>query len=68
MRLLHLMRKELLELRRDPRLFGIVLVAPIIQLTMLGYAASTDVRNVPTVVVDADRSAESRAQVSRFVV
>jgi ABC-2 type transport system permease protein len=68
MRLLHLMRKELLELRRDPRLFGIVLVAPIIQLTMLGYAASTDVSNVPTVIVDADRSTESRALVSRFVV
>ena len=68
MRLLHLMRKELLELRRDPRLFGIVLIAPIVQLTMLGYAASTDVTNVPTVVVDADRSAESRALVSRFTV
>ena len=36
MRLLHLIRKEFLELRRDPRLFGIVIVAPIVQLTMLG--------------------------------
>ena len=68
MRLLHLMRKELLELRRDPRLFGIVIIAPIIQLTMLGYAASTDVTNVPTLIVDADQSAESRALVSQFEV
>ena len=49
-------RKEFLELRQDPRLFGIVIIAPIIQLTMLGYAATTDVRNVPLVVVDQDRS------------
>ena len=48
--------KELIELRQDPRLFGIVIVAPIIQLFMLGYAATTDVRDVPIVVADADRS------------
>ena len=66
MRLLHLMRKEVLELRSDPRLFGIVLIAPIIQLTLLGYAATTDVADVPLVVVDQDRSVHSRALVSRF--
>ena len=60
-RVRHLMRKEFLELRQDPKLFGIVIMAPIIQLTMLGYAATTDVRDVPLVVVDSDRSAESRA-------
>ena len=43
-RLRFLMWKELLELRQDPRLFGIVIVAPILQLTMLGYAATTDVQ------------------------
>ena len=41
-------------------------MAPIIQLTMLGYAATTDVRNVPLVVVDQDGSSESRDLVSRF--
>ena len=51
-RVLHMVRKELIELRQDPRLFGIVIMAPIIQLTMLGYAATTDVRDVPLVVVD----------------
>ena len=54
------MRKEFLELRQDPRLFGLVVIAPILQLTLLGYAATTDVRNVPMVVVDQDRSTESR--------
>jgi ABC-2 type transport system permease protein len=65
-RVLHLVRKEFQELRRDPRLFGLVIMAPLIQLTMLGYAATTDVRNVPLVVVDQDRSAPSRELVSRF--
>jgi len=49
-RLVSLMRKELIELRRDPRLFGIVIVAPLVQLTLLGYAATTDVHDVPLVV------------------
>jgi ABC-2 type transport system permease protein len=65
-RVLHLVKKELLELRQDPRLFGIVILAPIIQLTVLGYAATTDVKDVPIVIVDPDRSAESRALVARF--
>jgi drug efflux transport system permease protein len=65
-RVLHLMRKELLQLRQDPRLFGIVILAPIIQLTVLGYAATTDVKDVPVVVVDADRTTASRALIDRF--
>jgi len=60
------MRKELLELRMDPRLFGIVIVAPIVQLTLLGYAVTTDVKDVPMVVVDADRSVQSRTLIERF--
>ena len=61
-----MVRKELIELKGDPRLFGIVIMAPIIQLTMLGYAATTDVRDVPMVVVDSDQSAESRELITRF--
>jgi len=58
--------KELLELKADPHLVGIVIVAPLIQLFMLGYAATTDVRNVPVVVSDADRSTASRELIARF--
>ena len=65
-RILHLMRKELLELRQDPRLFGVVIVAPIMQLAVLGYAATTDVKDIPIVIVDPDRSAQSRELVHRF--
>ena len=59
-RLRNVIIKEFLELRQDPRLFGLVILAPILQLVMLGYAASTDVHDIPTVVVDRDRSTESR--------
>jgi ABC-2 type transport system permease protein len=65
-RIRSLMWKEFLELRRTPRLFGLVLVAPIIQLTMLGYAATTDVHDVPVVVVDGDLSSTSRRFLERF--
>lgn len=65
-RLAILVWKEFLELRQSPRLLGLVIVAPIIQLTLLGYAATTDVRNVPVVVADADRSSASRELVARF--
>ncbi len=65
-RTLFLMWKELLELKRDPRLLNIVILAPVLQLLMLGYAATTDVRNVPIVVADADRSVASRQLIEQF--
>jgi ABC-2 type transport system permease protein len=65
-RVLHLMKKELLELRKDPRLFSVVILAPIIQLNVLGYAATTDVKDIPIAIVDADRSTASRMLVNRF--
>jgi len=61
-----LMWKEFLELRQTPRLAGLVIIAPIIQLTMLGYAATTDVKHIPIVVVDGDRSSRSRDLLQRF--
>ena len=65
-RLRCLVRKELQELRMNPRLFRLVIIAPVIQLTMLGYAATTDVRDVPLVVADGDRSQASRELIARF--
>ena len=65
-RLWYVMWKELLELRQVPRIFSIIFLAPVIQLTLLGYAATTDVKDVPLVVVDQDRSPASRQLISRF--
>ena len=59
-RLFFLVRKEFQELRRNPRMFPVIFLAPVLQLAVLGYAATTDVKDVPIVVVDADRSPVSR--------
>jgi len=60
------MRKEFLQLRRDRRLLPILFMAPVIQLFFLGYAATTDLTDVPVVVCDLDGSSESRDLVSSF--
>jgi ABC-2 type transport system permease protein len=60
------MRKEFLELRQNLRLLPVIVVAPIIQLFFLGYAATTDVTDVPVVVADADRTAAGRELRARF--
>lgn len=61
-----MMWKEVEELRRNPRLFPVIVLAPLIQLTLLGYAATTDVQDVPILIVDSDQSADSRALIARF--
>ena len=64
-RVLVLVRKEFLELWQMSHLLRLILIAPILQLLLLGYAATTDVRHVPIVVVDADRTDRSRELVER---
>lgn len=61
-----LVRKELRQLFRDPKTKRVIFVSPIIQLVLFGYAVNTDVRGVPTQVVDHDRSAMSRELVEAF--
>ncbi|HVP91211.1 MAG TPA: ABC transporter permease [Terriglobales bacterium] len=65
--ILSIVRKEFLQLRRDPRLFPVLFISPIIQLLLLGYAANLDVRDIPAVVCDLDRSAASRDFLDGFV-
>jgi ABC-2 type transport system permease protein len=52
--------KELLQLRRDRLTLAMMVMIPVIQLVLFGYAVDTDVRHAPTVVYDQDRSAASR--------
>lgn len=59
-RVFEMVRKELLQILRDRRLVRVILIAPLLQLLLFGYAVSTDVRNVPTFVVDHDRTMASR--------
>lgn len=59
-RVFEMVRKELLQILRDRRLVRVILIAPLLQLMLFGYAVSTDVRKVPTFVVDHDRTMASR--------
>lgn len=59
-RLLSIAWKELLQLRRDRLTLGMMLALPVMQLLLFGYAINTDVRHLPTVVWDQDRSAAGR--------
>ncbi|HEX9616785.1 MAG TPA: ABC transporter permease [Anaerolineales bacterium] len=59
-RLISLVRKEFIQILRDPRTLILVLVIPIMQLFLLGYAATNDVRNVPLAVFDQDRGPSAR--------
>lgn len=65
-RVFEIVRKEFLQVLRDPRLVRVILIAPLLQLMMFGYAVSTDVRNVATFVVDHDHSQPSRDLVDAF--
>ncbi len=65
-RLLSLIRKEFIQIVRDPRTLYIVLAIPVIQLFLLGYTATTDVRNVPLAVFDQDRTPASRALLDAY--
>lgn len=59
-RILALIRKELLAVLKDPRSRASLLVPPILQCLIFGYAASYDLNNVPYAVLDQDHSVASR--------
>ena len=52
--------KELMQLKRDRLTFGMVIMIPLIQLMLFGFAINTNVRNIPVGVVDQSQSAISR--------
>jgi ABC-2 type transport system permease protein len=59
-RVLRLLRKELRQIFRDPRMKRIIFIAPVFQLLVFGYAVNTDIRDTPLFVVDHDVTMESR--------
>ncbi|MCX7250890.1 MAG: ABC transporter permease [Burkholderiales bacterium] len=66
-RIYHLLLKEFLQLRRDKSARFRLLVPPVIQMLLFGYAATFEVFNVATVILDQDQTQESRALVAEFV-
>ncbi len=65
-RLLSVVRKEFIQIVRDPRTLALTFAMPLIQLFLLGFAATSDVRQVPLAVWDQDRSAASRSLVDAY--
>ncbi|MEW5422125.1 ABC transporter permease [Amorphus sp. 3PC139-8] len=60
-RVLAVMAKEFIQLSRDRLTYAMILAVPVMQLLLFGYAINTDPRDLPTVVLDADRSILSRS-------
>jgi len=65
-RILPIMKKEFIEVWRDPRSLGFILIMPVLMLLLYGYGISSDVKRVPLVVYDRDGSPPARELVNRF--
>jgi len=65
-RLISIIRKEFIQITRDPRTLVLIVVMPIMQLFLLGYAATTDIKNISLAVWDQSQSAQSRALLDAF--
>lgn len=63
---IYFIKKEFLQFKRDPKMFALILIAPVIQLIFLGYAANFDVKTVHTAVYDMDKSNTSRKFLEEF--
>ena len=63
---LHLVRKELRQVLRDPGMLRIIFIVPLFQLFVLGYAITFDVKNIKMIVVDRDLTSASRSLIDRF--
>jgi ABC-2 type transport system permease protein len=66
-RLKQMLIKELIQVVRDKRTRLILIVPPILQMLVFGYAANFDIRNVSTTIVDLDNTQQSRELISRFI-
>lgn len=61
-----IVRKEFHQVRHDKRMLGISIAAPVVQVILLGYTATTDIKNSTMAVCDQDRTAESRQFLQSF--
>lgn len=65
-RVYSIIRKEFVQLFRDPRTLALAVVIPIVQLFLLGYAATSDVKNISLAVWDQSKTTESRQLMEAF--
>lgn len=65
-RIREMLIKEFILLIRDPKMRILVILVPILQTLVFGYAVTTDVKNISTAVFDEDKSVQSRAFIEAF--
>lgn len=65
-RIWHMIAKELIQLRRDRNMRFLLIVPPLVQMLIYGYAATFEVNRVQVAILDLDHSQESRALLARF--
>jgi ABC-2 type transport system permease protein len=65
-RLLYLIQKEFRQILRVRAYIGLIFVMPFVQLLLLGFAITVDVKNLPLAVVDQDHSSASRRIIESF--
>jgi len=65
-RIFHLIKKELIQSLRDKRAVAMLIIAPVVQLLVFGYVATTDLKRSSTVICDYDKSSYSREFIQAF--
>jgi len=65
-RILFIIQKEFIQIFRDRTMLPIIFIMPIIQLIVLVYAATLEMKKIDMVVVDQDLSSTSRRLISKF--
>lgn len=64
--ILVIIQKEFLQIKRDKTMLPIILVVPIVQLLILVYAATFEIKNIDLCIVDNDLSSSSRKIIEKF--
>src|SRR3990167_8283824 len=59
-RMIAVLRKEFFQMRRDPVSIGIMMIIPLLQLILFGYAINTNPKYLPTALVSSDNSVLTR--------
>lgn len=67
-RFLSIVKKEFIQVKRDPISLRIPFVMPIVMMLLFGYAVTTEVDMIPTAVFDQCRTSESREYIEKFKV
>lgn len=65
-RFVSLLRKELIQLLKNPKTRMTAFMPPLLQLFLLGYAATMDLKDVPLGILDHAGTSESRALIAKF--